>query len=246
MKLGVLQTGHVPEDLVARFGEYPPMFEALLRPVIPSLAIETVDLTAGQRPEGVAACEGWLITGSKYGVYDPEPWIAPLEVFLREAYGAGVPIVGVCFGHQILAEAMGGATVKSSKGWGAGVHRYEILPGPTWAEADLGDSFAAHAMHQDQVVRVPEAAQVIARSEFCEVAALAYGDPAAPTAISVQAHPEFEADYETELVKRRYEAMGADRAEAALASIGQPVDNAAVAHWIAGFLRQARERRAAA
>ena len=63
-------------------------------------------------PEGIHDADGWLITGSRHGAYEDHPWIPPLEEFIRDAYAAQVPLVGICFGHQIIAQAMGGKVEK--------------------------------------------------------------------------------------------------------------------------------------
>ncbi|MFQ5565273.1 MAG: type 1 glutamine amidotransferase [Paracoccaceae bacterium] len=246
MLIGILQTGDVPEALAPRYGEYPPMFEAWLGPAGPWLAFRAYAAHDGALPAGPGECDAWLITGSKHGVYDDLPWIAPLKAFLRAARGAGRPIVGVCFGHQILAEALGGRAVKSAKGWGAGVHDYRVVRRPGWMNGGP-DSFAIHAMHQDQVTAIPDDATVLAASPFCEYAMLAYGDPEVPDAISIQPHPEFGEDYARELVTiRSGVAIPEERAAAALASFGRAVDREDFARWCVDYLRAAAARRNAA
>ncbi len=246
MLIGILQTGDVPEALVPRYGEYPPMFEALLSPADPALSYRAYAAHNGALPASPAECDAWLVTGSKHGVYDDLPWIAPLKAFLRAARAAGRPIVGVCFGHQILAEALGGRAVKFAKGWGAGVHDYQVVRRPGWMNGGP-DSFAIHAMHQDQVTAIPEDATVLATSPFCEFAMLAYGDPEAPDAISIQPHPEFDADYARALVEMRSGvAIPPECGEAALASFGRAVNQQDFARWCVDYLRAAAARRNAA
>src|SRR4051794_5460514 len=102
MKLAILETGVPPEPLAEEFGSYPDMFADLLGP---GFEIETFDVQNGHLPQG-AAHGAYLVTGSPAGVYDPLPWIAPLQEFIR---GAGdAKMVGVCFGHQVMAQALGG------------------------------------------------------------------------------------------------------------------------------------------
>ena len=246
MLIGILQTGDVPEALVQRHGEYAPMFEAWLSPAGPGLAFSAYAAHDGEIPASPVECDAWLITGSKHGVYDDLPWIEPLKEFLRAARAAGRPIVGVCFGHQLLAETLGGRAAKSAKGWGAGVHDYQVVRRPGWMNGGP-DRFAIHAMHQDQVTAIPEDATVLAASPFCRFAMLAYGDPEAPDAISIQPHPEFDEDYARALVEMRTGvAIPAACGAAALASFGRAVNQQDFARWCVDYLRAAAARRNAA
>ena len=140
-------------------------------------------------------------------------------------------------GIRFLAEALGGKVEKSAKGWGVGVHKYEVVRKPGWMK-DASDSFSVRALHQDQIVTLPPLATVLASSDFCEYAALAYGNPEAPFAISVQPHPEFSADYVDAIVEmRRGTAIPPATADAAKESLAQPVHSTLWADWMVDFLR---------
>lgn len=221
MKMGVLQTGEVNPALVAEHGEYPDMFQRLFRKADPSLTFEVWPVLHDRFPESVAEADVWLVTGSRHGVYENLPWMARLKEFLREAYAAERPILGVCFGHQILAEALGGQVVKSDRGWGIGAHDYELTHKPGWL-AGARDNLRFNAVHQDQVIQAPAEAQVLAGSEFCPNAILAYGGAEAPRAISIQAHPEFDDSYERALIETR--DVSEDLRAKALGSLGAQVD----------------------
>jgi GMP synthase-like glutamine amidotransferase len=246
MKIGILETGEVNEALRDEHGNYTLMFEALLKASDQNLTFHTVSVVNGALPSSPLDADGWIITGSRHGVYDDLPWIAPFKEFLCACVAAGVPLVGVCFGHQILAEALGGKVEKSAKGWGVGVHKYDVVRKPGWMK-DASDSFSVRALHQDQIVTLPPQATVLASSDFCEYAALAYGNPEAPFAISVQPHPEFSADYVDAIVEmRRGTAIPPATADAAKESLAQPVHSTLWADWMVDFLRAAANRRKAA
>ena len=225
MKLAILETGRPPGDLKARFGDYPAMFERLLGP---GFEIATFDVQAGELPSAHDAFPAYLVTGSPAGVYDPLPWIEPLSDFIRGARGSR--LVGVCFGHQIMSEALGGRVEKSAKGWGAGLHRYAIVGQRPWM--DQVEEIAAPASHQDQVVAQPPNTMVLATSAFTPVAALEWTDR---PAISFQFHPEFSTDFAKALIRERDDAV--PDPDAAIASLDAPSDSARVGRWIRRFLK---------
>lgn len=247
MKIGVLEAGKLPPELEAAHGPYGAMFARLLAPVDETLRFENYAVVDMAFPASVDACDAWIVSGSKHGVYDDLPFIAPLGAFLRDAYAAGTPLIGVCFGHQIMAHALGGRAEKSEKGWGAGVHGYQADIDPAWRGVRIADDLTLHAMHQDQVTIVPPDARTIARSPFCAHAALAYGPIDAPRAISIQPHPEFNASLMDDLIALRgADVMPETVWRPARDSLGVPVHNSAIARWMVAFLRQAAELRAAA
>ncbi len=223
MKLAILETGRPPEPLADQFGSYPDMFARL---VGPAFDIETFDVEKGELPEP-AAHHAYLLTGSPAGVYDPLPWIPPLMEFIRSANGA--KMIGVCFGHQVMAQALGGEVIKSPKGWAAGLNRYEVVHPQRWTNGER--QIAIPASHQDQVVVQPPNTNVVARSDFTPFAALAWSDR---PAISFQFHPEFSVGYAKALIEKRFDRV--NDPEGALASLDAPNDNQAVAGWIRNFL----------
>jgi GMP synthase (glutamine-hydrolysing) len=230
MKIGILETGHVAQDLADKHGSYPDMFERLLAGR--GLTFRTYTVVDGQFPDSVHECDGWLITGSRHGAYEPHAWIPPLEEFIRKAYAAGVPLVGICFGHQIMAQAFGGKVEKFAGGWGIGPVEYKTTSGAT---------YELHAMHQDQVVEKPAEAEVTASSEHCEFAAFAYKGKA----ISFQPHPEFSPGYMRDLLEaRKGKAIPADQADKAIDKTGRRTDDASIAAQIAEFFRQSARKAA--
>jgi GMP synthase-like glutamine amidotransferase len=223
IKVGILETGRPPGDLAARFGDYPKMFADLLGP---GFETKAYDVVAGEWPERVEAHDAYLITGSPAGVYDDLPWIAPLEAFLRAAKGKA-KLVGICFGHQVMAEAFGGHVTKSDKGWGVGLQRYEVKA-PFLGNAT---GMSIPVSHQDQIVAQPPATTILAASDFSPYGVLAYDDQ---PAISMQFHPEFDPAFAKALIELRRDDL--PEPDAALASLDGPDDRARIAAWIRSFL----------
>jgi GMP synthase-like glutamine amidotransferase len=223
MKVAILETGRPPGALADEFGDYPAMFGELLGS---GFEIESFDVQKGELPEP-GAHHALLISGSPAGVYDPLPWIAPLQDFIRAADQA--KMVGICFGHQVMAEALGGHVEKSDKGWGVGLHRHEIRYREPWM--DGATSVALPASHQDQVVVQPPGTKVTLESNFTPYAGLAWTDR---PAISFQFHPEFSPAFAKALIEQRYDRV--PDPDAAIASLDAPNDNELVGRWIRNFL----------
>ncbi len=231
MKLGILKTGRPPRACIPRFGTYPEMFEALLGP---GHDYRTYAVDEGELPASPTACDAWLITGGAAGAYDPEPWIGQTLDFLRAARGQAA-MVGVCLGHQLMAQAFGGQVIKSPKGWGVGENQYRVLTHEPWM--DGATTIRLPASHQDQVVEAPPGAQVWAASDFTPFAGLIYSND---RAISMQPHPEFDPAYAVELIETRRDGpLTADQVDRAIASYSGPDDRVRVGGWINAFLASA-------
>jgi len=224
----VLETGAPPPGLAEQFGDYPGMFRRLLGE---GYDWRSYDVRAGNWPASADACDAYIITGSSAGVYDPEPWIPDLMAFLRQAKGRS-GLIGVCFGHQAMAQAFGGRVIKSPKGWGIGLHAYDVIRTEAWMDPVARVSMPAS--HQDQVVELPPGAEIVGGSAFTPYGMLEYPGH---SAISIQLHPEFDPAYAEALIENRRGTRYPDaQADAAVASLHQPNDNALIGAWIGRFL----------
>lgn len=209
MKIGILQTGHAPDDLRPQTGDYDAMFETLLAGH--GFTFDSYDVEGGVLPPGPEAADGWLITGSRHGAYEDHPWIKSLEQLIRDIHAARRPLVGICFGHQIIAQALGGRVEKFSGGWSVGRTDYEIE----------GQKASLMAWHQDQVTELPPEARVVGTSDFCANAALSYGDHI----WTIQPHPEFRPIFVDGLIRTRGVGVVPDhQLEAAARDLDAPLD----------------------
>lgn len=231
MKLGLLACDFVPDELRDRFEDYPAMFAAAIAGAGVEVEWQVYRAYTGELPAAAQACDAYLITGSRAGAYDGEPWIAALESCVRDLVRQRVPLVGICFGHQLIAQALGGTVEQSPLGWGIGIHTYNTgIPAP-WMRPPL-PRFTVPVCHRDQVVALPDGAERLARSDHCENFLVQFND----TTMGIQGHPEFTRAYIGVLVELREDRLGAETGAAARASLSRDGDNIAIMTWIANFL----------
>lgn len=236
MKLTIIQTGEVQEALRPRFGAYPPMFARMFDEAGEPFEYETVPVYAGAVFPDPAGLEGIIVTGSSAGVYDNHlAWMEPLRTFIRGAYAARTPMLGICFGHQIMADALGGDVRKSEKGWGLGRHTYDVRHRPSFLAA-APPALSVACSHQDQVIAPPVEAEVFLGSAFTPNAGLVYRNGAA---ISLQPHPEFLDDYTLALAELRRGKAPDSVVDTAVASVATPSHSRDVAGYLGAFLKAA-------
>lgn len=233
LRIGILETGRPSAELADSFDDYPKMMANWLAPLGGTTRVWAA--LDGRLPDAPQEADIWVITGSKFGVYEDYPWIRALERFVRDCRDAQVPMVGICFGHQVIAKALGGKVEKSAKGWGVGVHDYAPTDWPKDALSVPPDALKMAVFHQDQVITPPEGAQVVAQSDFCENAALWYPG----FALTVQGHPEFDAAYEKALIQRKTDnPLTQADVEAGLQSVDNPTNSGALVDIIRRALLQ--------
>jgi GMP synthase (glutamine-hydrolysing) len=225
MKIGILQTGHSPDNMKDSLGDYGEMFTKLLGGHDFDFHIWSV--VDGDFPASAVDADGWLITGSKFGAYENHDWIPPLEDLIRAIRETGRPLVGICFGHQIIAQALGGRVEKFADGWSVGRTDYTVN----------GQPMALNAWHQDQVTALPDGAKVVGSSDFCANAALLYDDHI----WTIQPHPEFSSDFVDGLIRTRGKGVVPDALLASAATrLDSPTNNADIAAYIAEFFKKER------
>ena len=238
MKLGILITDRVRDELIGHYGDYPDMFENLLLGTDSKIDISRFYVEQSL-PDKID-CEGYIITGSRHSVYDDLPWIVELVGFVREVLSSGKKIIGVCFGHQLMAHHFGGLVEKSEKGWAVGVHKSEIILKQPWMESSDGQSsheFSLISSHQDQVVRMPPNAHLYATNDFCPIAGFLVGDQV----MTVQGHPEFDKEYAMALLGLRKDVLGEEVVQRGSRTLENPTDQKIWGRWMLSFLKTSTE-----
>jgi len=242
MKIGILQTGKINQAIRDQFSSYPGMFETLLDENPHHFSFQTFDVTASILPESIDQCDGYIITGSSAGVYEDHIWLEPLFSFIRACSAHHIPMVGICFGHQAIAHALGGKVVKYHDGWGVGnrlmtLHHSEKLSNIITHQIDDTD-FSLPYFHQDQVTALPADAILTASNDFCAIGGFILGDHI----LCFQGHPEFSTAYCEALLGIRRSSIGDLQTDEAFASLPDGNDRLKVGSWISYFFASHADR----
>ncbi|MBK5287999.1 MAG: type 1 glutamine amidotransferase [Acidimicrobiia bacterium] len=232
MRIGLLIVGHVAPASTHIAGDYPELFSGLLRR--PDIELVRYDIDESRLPASVTECDGWLVSPSRCSVYDEHPWIAEAQRLVREILEAEQPYVGICFGHQLAAQAMGVTVTRAARGWEVGVQDYEIVDPQPWMQP-LHSTISLIASHEDQVTALPTGATLLARSPACPIAGMKLGD----RAWTLQPHPEFTPELADHLLAQRIELIGAEKVARARSTLGRPLNRLDVGRWIGSFFDHA-------
>ncbi|TNE64092.1 MAG: amidotransferase [Bacteroidetes bacterium] len=231
MKVGLLECDHVADDLLELSGDYGDMFQALL----PDLEFVRYDACRGLLPDHPESCAAYICTGSHFSVYDRTDWILPLRSFIQQVYDSRIPFVGICFGHQLLADALGGLVQPAPGGWAVGTHTFELHERESWMEPYYA-SVNLMMMCRDQVTALPENALLLASTPDCPTGMFLFGH----TMLGIQAHPEFSVAYERALLEKRRHLIGSQKVDIALDTLTHPLHQHVIAHWIMSFFHADR------
>jgi GMP synthase-like glutamine amidotransferase len=233
MRIGILKTDSVREEFQHEFGDYPAMFRAVLMASADDVPIEfrDYDVQRGEYPASIDECDAYLITGSRESVYDDQQWIHRLAQFVQELDAARHTLVGICFGHQLIAHVLGGETRAAETGWAVGVQETQVLSPAEWM-LPYRERFGLLSSHKDQVVRLPERAEVFASTPFCPNSGFTIGDHI----LTFQGHPEFSKGYSRALIELRRELLGEPGYSSGVESLGRPVHQSMVGRWIINFI----------
>ncbi|MGI9319402.1 MAG: glutamine amidotransferase-related protein [bacterium] len=231
--IGLLLCDDVPEDGRARFGDYTGMFDRAIKAVDGQINLTPYNTYKGALPKEAGAHDGYLISGSGASVFEDKQWIKELMEFVRQCHAERVKTVGICFGHQLIAHALGGETVRSDNGWGFGIHSARLTENPDWIEAGNA-RYKLVVIHQDQVVSLPAGFTTIASNDFCPNSMITdHG-----LMLGIQGHPEFNKEYCAYRAEFRRQTIGEDKYQETIGLLNDnETDSNQVFGWISRFFR---------
>lgn len=237
MRLGILQAGENSKNMPEGTPGYQHLFVSLFERAGSPLEISFIQVRLGEFPSDIDDYDAYLVTGSAAGVYDPLEWIAPLEDFIRNAYAAGKPLAGICFGHQVIANALGGEAKKFHDGWGCGIRKMSVLNDGGIFDPAKKDVTLLY-VHQDQVVKAPPGATVLLGDDFCSIASFAIDDKV----LCFQGHPEFTPQVVGDIADLRQSDIGEERTKACHDSLSTPHEGVEIGAIISDFLINAIQK----
>ncbi|WP_020207801.1 glutamine amidotransferase-related protein [Gilvimarinus chinensis] len=225
--VAILNTDTIPDELASVHGQYPDMFIHSLCAIEPAREFVRFDVNKGEFPEALETFSGVLITGSQSAAYDTDKWIHRLQSTIRDLVRLQIPLVGICFGHQVIHQALGGVVQKAQGGWCVGIHKNQLTASVTGV-GDKGRELKLLSSHQDQVIAPAPDAEVLASTAFCPVAITRIGE----CVLTLQGHPEFTREYALALMNKRKQDIGEKVYQRALASLSAPLDDELALSWM--------------
>lgn len=215
--------------------EYGPLILNFLSQTFPNKNIKSYAAGYGELPLDVNECQVWVITGSAKSAYEQDNWIKNLGEFVQACHHAKQKLIGICFGHQLIAHYLGGRTEKSPRGWGVGVRKFQIVQCKPWMKPELKETSLIFS-HQDQVVELPSEAELLATDEFCPIQMYSIGNHI----LSMQGHPEFTPDFAKGRLDERVARIGSATYKAAIPTLNHKTHAKEVGSWIAQFIDSTR------
>ena len=236
MRIGILICDQIRPEFEGQFDDYPIMLEQMMLKIDSTLEFTFYQAFKGHLPANVDECDVYLTTGSKHSVNDALPWIEELLQFVALLDSHKKKLVGICFGHQLIAKALGGSVSTSEKGWGIGVAFNQVTQAQTWMVDESNQAPSGLDIvvsHKEQVDQLPAHTKVVASSTFCP----SFMIQVETHMLGIQGHPEFSTDYSMALTNTRLDLIPANRVREGFNSLNAHVDDLKLATWILNFFK---------
>jgi len=237
LKVCILDNDNLDPAVADTYVSYGAMTEKMFAAAGVPWQFERFNTTRGEYPVSFDAYDAVLLTGSKADSFSDEPWVRTLRERTSELLEQRKKLLGICFGHQLIAHCLGAEVGRAANGWGMGRMSYEWLGATPLKPANADTTLNLLASHQDQVKSLPDGATLLARSEFCPIAAYSVADHV----FCIQPHPEFVEDYSAWILSKRPESVNADRRASVRAAMALPHDGLDVARFMQAFVEGARD-----
>lgn len=231
--IGILNAYYFESSPSKSRGTYYKLITEFVENIFVGEDVRVYDIATGEWPLSLDECRVWIITGSAKGAYEADDWIIQLKKFIVQLDMHEKKLLGICFGHQVIAEALGGRVLKSEKGWGLGVKDFKIINSEPWMQP-FKNKISLLFTHQDQVVELPQKAKLIASSEFCPNQMYQIGNHI----LTVQGHPEFSVEYTQYKIDSHRKIVSEDVYQSAMISFGNVCDSALIKEWFRKFSRE--------
>jgi GMP synthase-like glutamine amidotransferase len=233
VRVGLLLCDHVRPGFRPVAGDYPEFFAKFFAEQ-PAIEIVTFDLIAGEFPVDLDQCDAWITTGSRHSVYDELPWETALADLVRRLDQERRKLVGICFGAQMIAHALGGRVARAPGGWQVGLKEVTIAAPQSWMNPPA-DKFRILHLNADQILTPPDRLRVLGSSAGVPISVVAVGDHF----VGFQGHPEFVPAYSAVLMEARRGVLIPDEVvDAGLSSLSAEPDTRLLSEWIATFIAQ--------
>ncbi|MDP7009830.1 MAG: GMP synthase [Verrucomicrobiota bacterium] len=231
MKLGLLQCDVIESEFLPIDGSFSDMIEKLLGKHREDFELVCYRVYEHELPTEADECDAYVGGGSRNSVFQEEAWIQQFQHFVCELYALQKKFIGICFSHQMIAQAMGGKVERSKRGWGVGARNMQTTGIEPWMNPLLSQCRLLFS-HQDQITRLPEGAKLLGGNDHCPNCMFSMGNHF----LSIQAHPEYSLEYMRALMESRREIIPEPVLEAGLASMKTPINQSEIAQWIHQFL----------
>ena len=235
MKIGILDAEQLKPGIIRKYGSYTDRFIHLLSPLqcklFDSLSFNRYDVFNCKYPTSIDECDAYIITGSQYSAYDDLAWIKQLEEYIQQLHHRKKKLIGICFGHQLIAQSLGGRVEKNTKGWEIGITATHITETFDWMQP-ARDFFFSLVSHQDQVTLLPKHAINFAETNLCPYSGFYIEDHI----LTFQGHPEFSKDYVKLIIKLEASNLSKEQRQCAIASLQQSDDHELITKWVFNFI----------